>query len=146
GAHVRVLAACGSFEFAVEDRKRLFEIVAVWPWASARRDQHIDQAIAAIGIAARQQDRIGISDQADVRQLLVLVRPRDRQLSLEIVGRNRRDRLGGDSVLVHEFIRPGCSLHGLISSGTSRFAWEFRPRACLIFSLAAAWSGVLFSL
>src|SRR5438094_9551897 len=79
-----------------------------------------------------------------MRQLLFLVRPRDRQLSLEIVGRNRRDRLGGDSALVHKFIRPGCSLHTLISSDHSRFAWEFWPRACPIFLKGAAMSAVRF--
>ena len=67
GAHDRLLTAEGSFDLAFKNRKRFFEVVAVRTWASARRDQHIDQAIATIGVVARQQDRIGVSDQAEVR-------------------------------------------------------------------------------
>src|SRR5437762_12872580 len=142
GAHDRLLTAESSFDFAFENRKRLLEIVAVWPWASARRNQHIDQAIAAIGVVARQQDRVGISGQTDVRQLLVLVRPRDRQLSLGIVGWNRRDRLGGDCVLVHKLFRFWLLVAGLSSS--SCFTCEFRPRVCPIFLEASAMSVVRF--
>src|SRR5205807_1447866 len=53
GAHDGLLTAEGSFDFAFENRKRLFEIVTVRTGAAARRDQHIDQAIAAIGVVAR---------------------------------------------------------------------------------------------
>jgi hypothetical protein len=60
-----------------------------------------------------------------MRQLLVLVRPRDRQLSLEIVGRNRRDRLGGDSVLVHKLLRFRCSSQASFLLGIRGFLASF---------------------
>lgn len=51
-SHDRLLTAEGSFDLAFENRKRLFKVVTVRTWASTRRDQHIDQAIATIGVVA----------------------------------------------------------------------------------------------
>ena len=53
-AHDRLLTAESSFDLAFENRKRFLEIVSVRTWASAGRDEHINQAIAAIGVVARQ--------------------------------------------------------------------------------------------
>src|SRR5437773_6605323 len=46
---------------AFENRKRLFKVVTVRTWTSTRRDQHIDEAIATIGIVARQQDCVSVA-------------------------------------------------------------------------------------
>src|SRR5882757_3785950 len=77
GAHDRLLTAETGFDLAFKDGEGFLKVVAVRTWASARRNQHINQAIAAIGVVARQQDCIGVSHQCDMRQLLVFVRPCD---------------------------------------------------------------------
>src|SRR5206468_8792780 len=121
-----------------EDCERFFKVMPMRAWPSARRNHHIDKAIAPIGVIARQKNRVGVSHQCDVRQTLVLVRPREHQVSVQIVGRYRRDRLGGDCVLVHKSIRFWLLVAGLISSGHSCFTCEFQPRVSPIFSKAAA--------
>src|SRR5882757_4300174 len=143
-AHDPLLTAESGFDLAFKDGEGFLKVVAVRTWASARRNQHIDQAIAAIGVVARQQDCIGISDQTNVRQLLVLVRPREHQLSLGIVGRNRRHRLGGDCVLVHKSIRFWLLVAGLIFSGHSCLTCESQPLVRPIMSEAGEMSEVRF--
>src|SRR6266480_5612744 len=143
-AHDGLPAAEVGFDLAFEDREGFLKVMPMRAWPSARRNHHIDKAIAAIGVVARQKNRVGVSHQCDVRQTLVLVRPREHQVSLQIVGRYRRDRLGGYCVLVHKSIRSWLLVADLISSGHSCFTFEFRPRVCLIFSKAAATSAVRF--
>ena len=45
-------------------------------------DVHVDQAVATVSVVAREQDRVGVSDEPDVWQALVSVRPRDREAPL----------------------------------------------------------------
>src|SRR5439155_22950705 len=143
-AHDGLLAAEVGFDLAFEDCERFLKVMPMRTWASARRNHHIDKAIASIGVMARQKNRVGVSHQCAVRQTLVLVRPREHEVSLQIVGRYRRDRLGGDCVLVHKSILFWLLVAGFISSGRSYFACEFRPRVSPIFSKAAAMSAVRF--
>jgi len=54
---------------------------------------HIDNAVVAGGIGSRQQNRVGVAYEANVAQAFGLVRLRKRQITLEVIGRNRRGRL-----------------------------------------------------
>ena len=63
----QLLTAEGDVDFAFEDAERLFEVVTMWRRAAARRDVHIDQTEATVGIVAGDKERVGISDDADVR-------------------------------------------------------------------------------
>ena len=67
--------------------------VAVRGRAATRRDKHVYKAVATAGVVAREQDRIGVSNEPDVGQALVSVGPRDRHPSFGIVGRDWRDWL-----------------------------------------------------
>jgi hypothetical protein len=69
--------------------------------AAAGRNVHVDQAIPAVGVVAGEQDRVGITDEADVRKALVCVGPRDLEGALWIVRGNRRGGFGSNGVLVH---------------------------------------------
>jgi hypothetical protein len=90
GSHDRLLAAEGSLDLALKDGERLLEVVAVGSRAAALRDVHIDEAVAAGGVFAFQKDRLGVSHHPDVRQVLVFVRSRKREIPLRVIGRNRR--------------------------------------------------------
>jgi hypothetical protein len=59
--------------------------------------------LAAIGVVPREQDRVGVSDEADVGQGLVGVWSRDLEAAFEVVGRGQR--LRSDGVLVHWLFR-----------------------------------------
>jgi hypothetical protein len=61
--------------------------------ATAGRDVHVDQAVATVGVVAREQDRVGVSGEPDVGQALVGVGPRDREAPFGVVGRDRSDGL-----------------------------------------------------
>ena len=54
-------AAEGDFDLAIEHGEHLFEIVAVWGRAAARRDMHVDEGVAAGGVVARQKDRVCVT-------------------------------------------------------------------------------------
>jgi hypothetical protein len=86
-------AADGDFDLAVEDGEHLFEVVAVWRRAAARRDMHVDEGVAAGGVVARQKDRVGVTHYPEVGQGRVLVRARKREISFRVVGRDRRGGL-----------------------------------------------------
>ena len=91
GLHGVPFAAEGELDLAFEDGEHLLEVVPVRRRAAAGRDVHVDQAVATSGVVAREQDRVGVSDEPDVGQALVGVGPRDRQAPFGIVGRDRRD-------------------------------------------------------
>src|SRR5579859_275533 len=96
----QLLAAKGDREFAFEDAERFFEVVAMRRRPAARRDVHVDSTEAATRVAAGHKKSVGISDNADVREVLVCVGLREGELALKVIGRNRR-------IVVH---RGGCSL------------------------------------
>jgi hypothetical protein len=91
GAHDGLFAAEGGFDLAFKDGERLLKIMSVGWRTAAGRDVHVDQAIATVGVVAREQNRIGISDEPDMGQVLVGVRSRDHEVPLGVVGRHRRD-------------------------------------------------------
>ena len=93
-------ASEGSFNLAFEQDECLFEVVAVRRRATLGRNVHVDEAETASGVFAREEDRICVPDQANVRQGFVLVWARDGEGSAEIVGRDRREGLDwrGDAV------------------------------------------------
>jgi len=59
-------AAEGGFDLAFEEDEGLFEVVTVWRWAAAGWDVHVDEAEAAVGVCAREEDGVGVANQADV--------------------------------------------------------------------------------
>src|ERR1022692_4617931 len=77
-------------DLAVENGKHLLEVVAVWRRAATRRDKHVYEAVAIRGVLARQKDGVSVSRQSNVRQFLVRVWSRERQVSLQVIGRNGR--------------------------------------------------------
>jgi len=90
GPHNGFRATESDLDLAVENGKHLLEVVAVWRRAATRRDKHVYEAVATGGVLARQKDGVGVSRQSNVRQFLVLVRSRERQVSLKVIGRNGR--------------------------------------------------------
>src|SRR5437762_6768658 len=88
GPHNGFRATERDLDLAVEKGKHLLEVVAVWRRAATRRDKHVYEAVATGGVLARQQDGVGVSRQSNVRQFLVLVRSRERQVSLKVIGGN----------------------------------------------------------
>ena len=89
GAHDRFRSTEGSFQLTFEQDKGLFEIVAMGWRATPRRDMHIDDTKSSIGGIAIDKQGVGISHDADVAQVLVLVWLGKRQSAVEIVKRNR---------------------------------------------------------
>ena len=81
-------AAESDLDLAVEKGKHLLEVVTVRRRAATRRDEHVYEAVATGGVLARQKDGVGISRQSNVRQLLVFVWSRKRQLPLNVIRRN----------------------------------------------------------
>ena len=75
-------------DLAVEKGKHLLEVVTVRRRAATRRDKHVYKAVAPGGVLARQKDGVGISRQSNVRQLLVFVWSRKRQLPSNVIERN----------------------------------------------------------
>ena len=73
----------------VQDGEHLLEVVPVRRRPAAGRDVHVDEGVLAGGVLAGHQDRVGVADQPDVRQALVVVRPRDGELAGQVVGRDR---------------------------------------------------------
>ena len=107
GAQYGLHAAEGHFDFAFEHAKRLFEIVAMGRGATTRRNQHVDQAIPSVGVLAREQKRVGIAHDSNVRQGLVLVRARNGKLPLRVVGRQGQWWLRIHEVQVLDIYTPG---------------------------------------
>lgn len=71
GSHGRFHSSKGSLDLAFQDDERFLEIVAVRRRPTARRNIHIDQAIASIRIFPGEEDCVGVPHQRDVRQILV---------------------------------------------------------------------------
>jgi hypothetical protein len=62
GVQDRFLATESHFDLTVENGKHLLKIVPVRWRASSGRDKHVNEAIAARRVLARQNDRVGIAD------------------------------------------------------------------------------------
>jgi hypothetical protein len=77
GAGNERLAAEGHPDFAVKHGEHLLEVVPVRRRPAARWDVHVDQRVLSGGVLAGDEDRVGVTDEPDVREALVVVRPRD---------------------------------------------------------------------
>jgi hypothetical protein len=99
--HRRFFASERGLDLAFQQSKRFLEVVPVGGWAAAGGNVHVDQAIPAVGVVAGEQDRVGVTDEADVRKALVCVGPRDLEGALWIVRGNRR---GGSEVTECSFM------------------------------------------
>src|SRR5437764_12314642 len=85
--HNGLLAAEVRFDLAFEDCERFLKVMPMRAWPSARRNHHINKAIAPIGVIARPKNRVGVSHYSYVWHTLVLVRSDDYQVSQQNVGR-----------------------------------------------------------
>jgi len=54
-------------------RERFFKIMTMRRRPATGRNEHVDQAIAPVCIVAGEQDRVCVSDEAYVRQILIFV-------------------------------------------------------------------------
>jgi len=88
-SHDRFCTTEGSFQLTFEQDKGLFEIVAMGWRAASRRDMHIDETKAVSRGIARHKQSVGISHDADVSQVLILVWLGKRQNAVEIIEWNR---------------------------------------------------------
>ena len=77
----------GGLEFAFEDGECLLEIVPVRRRAALGRNMHIDQAELACSIVAREENRICITNDADVANILAGIRSCESEFSPEVVRR-----------------------------------------------------------
>ena len=85
----RFCAAESSLQLAFQQDKGFFEIVAMGWRAASRRNMHVDETKASSRGIARYEQGVGISHDADVSQVLILVWLGKRQNAVEIVVRNR---------------------------------------------------------
>lgn len=90
GSHNRFGSAERNFDLAFENGEHLFEIVAMRRRTASRRNVHINEAVAAGGVFAGENNRVRVPRETDVRQRLISVWSRDRELSREVIGRDSR--------------------------------------------------------
>jgi hypothetical protein len=76
--------------------------VAMQRRAASGWDVHVNQAVPAIGVLTGEQDRVGISDKSDVRQILLNAGSRYFDRTFWVVKGERRGGLGTNGVLVHD--------------------------------------------
>jgi len=69
------LAAEGHLNLAVKDGEHLLEVVPVRRRAATRGHMHIDERVLSCGFLARDQDRVRVPDEPDVRQALACSPP-----------------------------------------------------------------------
>jgi hypothetical protein len=55
--------------------------------ATSRRNMHIDEGVLASGVLAGDQNRIGVANEAQVREALIFVRTGNGEVTMRIVGR-----------------------------------------------------------
>lgn len=87
GSHSALLPAKGRFHLAFEQNKGLFKVVTMQRRSAAGWDVHVDQAETARSCLPWDSNRIGIANQADVRQILISIRPSQRKSAVKIIGR-----------------------------------------------------------
>jgi hypothetical protein len=81
--------------------KAFLEIMAVRRRSPVRPNVHVDQAIAAVRIIAREQNGVSVSDQTNVWQIRIGVRVDYLRRALRVIRRQRRDRLMIYRLLIH---------------------------------------------
>ena len=67
------LSTKGGFHLSVKKDESFLEVVAMRRRATARRNVHVDDAEASIGLVAGHGDCIGVSHDADVRKTLIRI-------------------------------------------------------------------------
>jgi hypothetical protein len=69
--------------------------------AAARRNVHVNEAVATVGVVTGEQNGIGVPDDAEMAKALVVIWFRNHQIAKEIVRWDWRDGLCCDGVVVH---------------------------------------------
>jgi PAS domain S-box-containing protein len=92
GARARRLTAEGHLDLPLEHGEHLLEVVSVRRRTTTGRHVHVDQRVAARGVAPAEQDRVGATPDPEMRQPIVGVGTCDREPPPEVVGRHRRVR------------------------------------------------------
>ncbi len=116
GSGQEVLAPEAELHLAFEDGEHLLEVVTVRRGAAPGWDMHVDEGVLAGGVSAAHQNRVGVSDEAEVREALVCVGTCHGQVSLGVVAWyrwRRRCRYGFcQRVLLNLCREPAC-VHGM---------------------------------
>ena len=105
GARDQLFVPKGKFDLAFEEGKGFLKIVAMANRAAAGWNEHVDQAITAIGVISGQQNCVGISSQPDVCQALIFVGSYHSETPLKIIRRDRGERLRSNGVMVHDRVQ-----------------------------------------
>jgi hypothetical protein len=84
GTNCGFTPAKSQFELALDEAEGFFEVVAMRRRPASRRNEHIDEAEAARGVFARDQNCVGVADNADVATTFS---SRDGQFTLRVVRR-----------------------------------------------------------
>ena len=95
GRHIDGLASFGHEVLVMEsylylthkNGEHLFEVVTMGMGTAAGRYEHVDECVLSSGVVTGKQDRVRISDDAEVREAVVLIRSCDRDVPLRVVGR-----------------------------------------------------------
>jgi hypothetical protein len=83
------LASESQLHLTLEHGEHLLEVVTVRRRTTAGWDVHVNECVSAGGVVARNQNRIGVPDEAKVRKAFVFVWSSDGEVSLRVVGRYR---------------------------------------------------------
>jgi hypothetical protein len=89
GLRHQVLASESQLHLTLEHGEHLLEVMTVRRRTTAGWNVHVNKCVLAGGVVARNQDRIGVPDEAKVRKAFVFVWSSDGEVSLRIVGRYR---------------------------------------------------------
>ena len=100
GTQHLVRAAKDDVELALEEDEGFLEVVAMRRRPAAGRNVHINEAEAAGGVFSGEKKGVGVSGDADVREIRVAVRAGDGGLAAGVVGRDGYGVLRGGVRLV----------------------------------------------
>ena len=64
-----------NLDLALDDTEHFLEVVAMPRRATAGRHKHVDEAVTVGCVLARHKNGVGISSQANMRQIWVIIRP-----------------------------------------------------------------------
>jgi hypothetical protein len=84
-AHHRRLAAKGEFQFALQRREHLLEIMPMRGRAAAIGNKHLDKTTSPGGLSARNQNRVDAAGHGDMRDAGIVKRG-NRQFPVRVVG------------------------------------------------------------
>src|ERR1035438_1353631 len=75
----------GSLHLSLKQDESLFKVVTMRSRAAARRNVHVDNAKASVGLIAGDRDGIGISHDANMRKALIRIGLGNGEVALEVV-------------------------------------------------------------